>query len=83
MDRTLPAEGRAFLGDAHANRRDRTDDNRCLTAPAYARGKGNRQASGQQTEEQKEKAAEAEKAYKDALGKIPDQKPADPWGGMR
>ena len=33
-----------------------------------------------------EKAAEAaqEKAYKDSLKKIPDQKaPADPWGGVR
>jgi hypothetical protein len=54
-----------------------------LTAPAYARGKGSRQASGQQTEEQKKKAAEAEQAYKAALGKIPDQKKADPWGSMR
>ena len=54
-----------------------------LTAPAYARGKGKSPAAGQQTEEQKKKAAEAEKAYKDALGKIPDQKPSDPWGGMR
>ena len=54
-----------------------------LTAPAYARGKGKSSVAGQQTEEQKKKAAEAEKAYKDALGKIPDQKPSDPWGGMR
>jgi hypothetical protein len=54
-----------------------------LTAPAYARGKGKNPAAGQQTEEQKKKAAQAEKDYKAALDKIPDQKPADPWGGMR
>jgi hypothetical protein len=57
-----------------------------LAAPAYAagRGKGGRHAGAepQQTEEQKKKAAEAEKAYHSALGKIPDQK-FDPWGGMR
>ena len=38
--------------------------------------------SEQQTEEQKKKAAEAEKAYRSALDKIPDKK-YDPWGNMR
>ena len=36
----------------------------------------------QQSEEQKKKAAEAEKAYHSALDRIPDQK-FDPWGNMR
>ena len=58
------------------------------TAPAYAqmRGKGGAKhnpASEQQTAEQKRKAAEAEKAYKAALDKIPDKKQSDPWGSMR
>ena len=57
-----------------------------LTAPAYAqgRGKGGRHAGTQpqQSEEQKKKAAEAEKAYHSALDRIPDQK-FDPWGNMR
>jgi hypothetical protein len=50
--------------------------------PAHARGKGNRPSTGQ-TEEQKKKASEAEKAYKSALDKIPDKPKGDPWGGMR
>ena len=57
------------------------------TAPAYAqmRGKGGAKnpASEQQTAEQKRKAAEAEKAYKAALDKIPDKKKSDPWGNVR
>jgi hypothetical protein len=59
------------------------------TAPAYAqmRGKGGgakkNPASAQQTAEQKRKAAEAEKAYKAALDKIPDKKKSDPWGSVR
>ena len=57
-----------------------------LTAPADAqsRGKGSKRAeSSQQPDEQKKKNAAAEKAYKDALRKIPDQKVADPWSKMR
>ena len=56
-----------------------------LTAPAYAqsRGKGSKRDSGQQTEEQKQKNAAAEKAYKDALRRIPEQKISDPWANMR
>ena len=57
------------------------------TAPAYAqmrgKGGGKNPASEQQSAEQKRKAAEAEKAYKAALDKIPDKKQSDPWGNMR
>jgi hypothetical protein len=57
-----------------------------LTAPAYSQGRGKgggrHAASEQQIEEQKKKAAEAEKAYRSALDKIPDKK-YDPWGNMR
>ena len=57
------------------------------TAPTYAqmRGKGgaNNPGSEQQSAEQKRNAAEAEKAYKAALDKIPDKKKPDPWGNMR
>jgi hypothetical protein len=56
------------------------------TAPAYAqmRGKGGKHSgSEQQTAEQKQKAAEAEKAYKAALDRIPDKKKSDPWGSVR
>jgi len=42
-------------------------------------GKGHRQQ--QQTAEPKKKVDE--NAYKDALTRIPDQKPADPWRNMR
>ena len=57
-----------------------------LTAPANAqsRGKGSKRAEGsQQSDGQKKKNAAAEKAYKDALRRIPDQKVADPWSSMR
>jgi hypothetical protein len=57
-----------------------------LTAPAYAqsRGKGSKRSdSGQQTEDQKKKNAAAEKAYKDALHTIPEQKISDPWAKLR
>jgi hypothetical protein len=38
----------------------------------------------QLTDEEKEQQAEREKAYKDAVKKIPDQKAkADPWGDVR
>jgi hypothetical protein len=57
------------------------------TAPAYAqmrgKGGGKHPESEQQSAEQKRKAAEAEKAYKAALDKIPDKKQSDPWGNMR
>jgi len=57
-----------------------------LVSPALAEGRGKggkRGDSGQQTQESKKKNAEIEKAYKDALKKIPDQKPSDPWTNMR
>ena len=57
-----------------------------LTSPAYAqmRGRGAKHPGAQQqTAGQKQKAAEAEKAYKAALDKIPDKKKSDPWGNMR
>ena len=57
------------------------------TAPAHAqmRGKGGAKNPGseQQSAEQKRKGAEAEKAYKAALDKIPDKKQSDPWGSVR
>ena len=37
----------------------------------------------QKNAEQQKKAREAEEAYKAALDKIPDKKPADPWKNMR
>jgi hypothetical protein len=49
------------------------------------RGKsgGKHPESEQQSAEQKRKAAEAEKAYKAALDRIPDKQKSDPWGNMR
>ncbi len=44
---------------------------------------GKRSENSQQSQEQKEKNAAAEKAYKDALKRIPDQKNSDPWANMR
>lgn len=59
-----------------------------LTLPALAqqgapRGPGMMEQR-QQSEQQRKKAAEAERAYKDGLEKIPssDAKP-DPWGNLR
>ena len=60
-----------------------------LISPAYAqsRGKGGskRPYNSQQTEDKNKKKKEtaAEKAYKDALRSIPDQKVSDPWAKMR
>jgi hypothetical protein len=58
-----------------------------LIAPAHAqsRGKGSKRSEGnqQQAEDQKKKNAKAEKDYKDALRRIPEQKAADPWSNMR
>ena len=59
-----------------------------LTLPAYAQrmggGHGKRNAGSQATsDEQKQKAAQQEKDYKAALGRIPDKKPADPWANIR
>ena len=55
-----------------------------LTAPVHARGKGSKNSEAtQQTEAQKKKNVEAEKAYKDALRSIPEQKVSDPWAKVR
>ena len=57
-----------------------------LATPPYAQGRGKgskRTENSQQAEEKKRKEAEAERAYKDALKKIPDQKPSHPWAHMR
>jgi hypothetical protein len=57
-----------------------------LISPAYAqsRGKGSKRPdSSQQTVDKKKKDAAVEKAYRDALRSIPDQKPPDPWANMR
>ena len=57
-----------------------------LTAPgpAQSRGKGTKPSdNSQQTEDKKKKDAAAEKAYKDALRSIPEQKNSDPWAKMR
>jgi hypothetical protein len=60
-----------------------------LIAPAHAqmrggKGGGKQQSAAQQQEsaEKKQKAAAAEKAYKAALDRIPDQK-YDPWAHKR
>jgi hypothetical protein len=49
-----------------------------------SRGKqGAGAAQPQNTAEQQKKSREEEKAYKEALKRIPVQKPADPWAKMR
>lgn len=35
------------------------------------------------SQEEKDAESARDKAYKDSLKKIPDAKPADPWGGVR
>jgi hypothetical protein len=59
-----------------------------LTGPAFAQMGMNTKGGGKapaaaktQTEIDADKAAE--KAYKNSLGNIPNQAPADPWGGAR
>jgi hypothetical protein len=56
-----------------------------LAGPAFAQGaKGSAKepvAPKTKTEIDAEKAAD--RAYKNSLGNIPDQAPADPWGGAR
>jgi hypothetical protein len=56
-------------------------------ASAQGRGRGGKgakpgQQSEQRTAEQKKREADAEKAYKAALDKIPNKK-SDPWENMR
>jgi hypothetical protein len=58
-----------------------------LTAPAYSQrlGKDSKPsgADPQQVAEQKKRAAEDEKAYNAAVGRIPDKAAHDPWRSMR
>jgi hypothetical protein len=58
-----------------------------LAAPAYAQGHGKRGGKDpyaeQQAAEQKQKAAEADKAYNSAVGGIPDKAHYDPWRSVR
>ena len=54
-----------------------------LAIPVHARGKQRSGAEPQQAADRQKKSREEEKAYKDALGRIPNQKPADPWNKMR
>jgi hypothetical protein len=55
-----------------------------LAVPAHARGKRDGGAAQpHNTGEQQKKSREEEKAYKDALSRIPVQRPADPWAKMR
>ena len=60
-----------------------------VAVPAYAQGiEGKRHGSKgkqtqSQTEEQKKKALEAERAYKASLESVPNKAPPDPWKNMR
>jgi len=55
-----------------------------MALPAEARGRRPLNAQPQQSAAEKaEKAKAAERDYKAALDRIPDKKPADPWGGVR
>ena len=54
-----------------------------LASPALARGKRSSGEQPQQPADQQKKSRAEEKAYKDALSKIPDKKPVDPWGKIR
>jgi multisubunit Na+/H+ antiporter MnhG subunit len=59
-----------------------------LTTPAFAQRMGMGQhkqplVPKEIAEDQKKRKAAQDKAYKNALDQIPDQKPADPWGKMR
>jgi hypothetical protein len=56
-----------------------------LTGPAYAQGKTPtlEEMMNAKTPEQIEKEQAVDRAYKDSLKKIPDAKPADPWGNAR
>jgi len=59
-----------------------------LTMPAFAQrtGMGHTKqpiVPKEIAEAQKKKKEAQDKAYKNALDQIPDQKPVDPWGKMR
>ena len=57
-----------------------------LIMPAFAQRMGHAKqpiVPKEIAEAQKKKKEAQDKAYKNALDQIPDQKPADPWGKMR
>jgi len=54
-----------------------------LAIPAHARGKQRPGAEPQQAADRQKSSREEEKVYKDALGRIPNQKSVDPWSRMR
>jgi hypothetical protein len=55
-----------------------------LTQPAAARGKRDHGDDPKDDAQKRAKSAETEKAYQDALKKIPDQNvKVDPWGKVR
>ena len=55
-----------------------------FTQPAAARGKRDQGSEPKDDAQKKAKGAEAEKAYQDALKRIPDQNvKVDPWGKVR
>ena len=54
-----------------------------LEIPAHARGKQRAGDQPKQPADQQKKIREEENAYKDALKRIPNQKPVDPWNKMR
>lgn len=56
-----------------------------LAWPAYAQQRTPQPAPGPppKTQKQIEEEKAADRAYQKSLGNIPDQPPADPWGGAR
>ena len=57
-----------------------------LAGPVCAQSKASKtleEMMDAKTPEQIEKEKAADRAYKDSLKKIPDAKPADPWGNAR
>jgi hypothetical protein len=59
-----------------------------LAGPAYAQSSGEHvqrygETSKPKTPQQIEDEKQADKAYKNSLGNIPDKGPTDPWGNAR
>jgi hypothetical protein len=59
-----------------------------LAGPAYAQSSGGHverygETSAPKSETQIEADKQADKAYKNSLGNIPDKGPTDPWGNAR
>jgi len=53
------------------------------SAHAQGRGSANVEPAKQKSPQEIQAEKDAEKAYKRSLSNIPDQAPADPWGGVR